>query len=130
MAFIQLDQNEYESLIELARRGAIQADGTVHADSARALNQWLEYIEKKNGITRYFVWVQWQEQDAPLPAGTNFPTKWPPEMRAPLATVSRPIARIDVEALVQAKAKKPTSILVTKDPAGVVGWTELDAFFK
>ena len=127
---ISLSQGEYETLIEYARQGTLQADGTVNVDKAAGLDAWLRWIEEKNGITRSFVWVQWQELDAPLPPGTNFPAKWPPNMRQPLTLVSRPINKSDVLALVDSKAKKPTSILVTKDPAGIVGWTALDEFFK
>ena len=127
---LQLEQGEYETLIEYARRGTLNADGTINQDSAIGLDAWLRAIEAKNGVSRYVVWVQWQEQDAPLPAGTRFPTKWPPEMRAPVVLISRPIAKSDVTALLAVKAKNPTSVLVTSDPAALVGWTELDAFFK
>lgn len=131
MAFpLQMNQSEYESLVEFARRGTLNADGTVNEDKAHGLDAWLRMIEKKNDIVRYFVMLQWQEQDAPLPPGTNFPEKWPPEMRASITLVTRPINRVDVDALLGAKAKKPTNILVTRDPAGRVGWTELDVFFK
>lgn len=127
---LQLEQSEYETLIEYARQGTLNADGTVNQDKAVGLDAWLRWIEQKNGVVRNFIWVQWQEQDAPLPPGTNFPTKWPPEMRLPLSLVSRPIAKADVTALLNVKAKNPTSILVTTDPAALVGWTELDVFFK
>lgn len=127
---LQLEQGEYETLIEYARRGTLNADGTVNQDKAVGLDAWLRSIEQKNGVVRNFVWVQWQEQDTPLPPGTNFPTKWPPEMRAPLSLITRPIAKSDVTYLLSVKAKEPTSILVTADPAGLVGWAELDVFFK
>lgn len=127
---LQLEQGDYETLIAFARQGTLEADGTINADKAAGLDAWLRWIEERNGITRSFVWVQWQELDAPLPPGTNFPTKWPPEMRQPLTLVSRSINKADVMALVNSKAKRPTGILVTKDPAALVGWTELDEFFK
>lgn len=127
---LQLEQPEYETLIAFARQGTLNADGTVNQDRAHGLDAWLRLIEQKNGIKRSLVWVQWQEQDAPLPAGTNFPKKWPPEMRHPLVLISRPVARADVEQLLSVRAKNPTSVLVTQDPAAVVGWTELDAFFR
>lgn len=127
---LSLQQSEYETLIEFARQGTLNADGTVNQDKAAGLNAWLRLIEEKNGVVRSFVWVQWQELDAPLPAGTNFPTKWPPSMRFSITLVSRAISKADVMALVNVKAKNPTSILVTKDPAALVGWAELDEFFK
>lgn len=130
MAFLELDQSEYESLIEYARKGTLNSDGTVNDDRAHALDAWLRMIEKKNGVTRHLLWVQWQEQDAPLPAGTNFPTKWPPEMRVPLVLVTRPITRSDVDSLLNTRSKNPTSVVVTSDPAALVGWTQLDVYFK
>jgi hypothetical protein len=127
---LQLEQGEYETLIEFARQGTLNSDGTVNQDKALGLDSWLRMIEQKNGITRSFVWVQWQEQDAPLPRGVNFPKKWPPELRAAVALVSRPIAKSDVTSMLNVRAKKLTSVLVTRDPAALVGWTELDEFFK
>jgi hypothetical protein len=127
---LQLEQSEYETLIAMARQGTLNSDGSVNQDKAIGLDAFLRYVEKKNGVTRNFIWVQWQEQDAPLPAGTLFPTKWPPEMRLPLALVTRPIARSDVDSLIAVNAKNPINILVTTDPAALVGWTKVDAFFK
>ncbi len=127
---LSLEQPEYETLIAFARQGTLNADGSVNQDRAQGLDAWLRLIEQKNGIKRNFVWIQWQEQDAPLPAGTNFPKKWPPEMRYPLTLISRPVARADVEQVLSVRATNPTSVLVTQDPAALVGWTELDVFFK
>lgn len=127
---LQLEQSEYETLIELARQGTLNADGTVSQDKALGLDAWLRMIEQKNGVSRNFIWVQWQEQNAPLPQGTNFPKKWPPELRVPLSLVSRAIAKSDVTSMLDARAKNPTSVLVTRDPAALVGWMEIDEFFK
>lgn len=121
---ITLQQSDYETLVELARRGATDAD------KARALESWLKDLEEASGIHRYAIWVQWQEQDSPLPAGTQFPEKWPPELRAYLALTTRPITKGDVDTMLKSKASNPTSILVTRDPGAIVGWTELNEFFK
>lgn len=131
MAFpISLQQEEYEALVELARQGTLDAAGNVNSDKARTLNAYLVMLEKKNNITRYAVWVQWQETGAPLPAGTIFPDKWPPELRAYLALTTRPIAKTDVQTLLKNKARNPMTVLVTKDPGAAVGWTDLNTFFK
>lgn len=131
MAFpISLNQADYEALIELARRGTINAAGQVNEAASHALDSFLRTIETKAGVTRYAIWVQWQEQDEPLPPGTNFPETWPPEKRFYLALTSRPIARADVDRMLSGRARQPTSVLVTRDPAARVGWTELDEFFK
>ena len=121
----ELTQEQYESLVFLARKGAA-ADS---ADKVLELEEWLRLIEKSNNITRSFVMVQWQEAGSPLPTGTFFPTTWPPELRATIELVTRPVARDDVDKLLEAKATNPHEVMVTRDPNGIVGWTELDAFF-
>lgn len=127
---ITLQQSDYETLVELARRGTMDASGQVLPDKARDLDSWLKDLEVANDIHRYAIWVQWQEQDAPLPPGTQFPERWPPEMRAYLALTTRPIARGDVDTLLDSKARNPTNVLVTRDPGATVGWTELSVFFR
>lgn len=127
---LSMDQAAYETLIEYARQGTLDATGEVIPEKARGLNSWLRMIEEKNDVHRYCLWVQWQEQGAPLPPGTSFPSKWPPELRFFIALVTRPIARRDVDEVLNARARQPTSVLVTTDPAAVVGWTEIDVYFK
>ncbi len=124
-----LTQEQYEALIALSREGTKLADGTYDPEKSRQLDSFLKLIEKANGVTRSIVWVQWQETDAPLPPGTNFPEKWPPELRKKIELVTRPVARADVDALLSAHAKSPMAVLVTKDPAGILGYTPVDQFF-
>lgn len=119
-----LTQEQYEALIYLARLG-VAGD----AQKQTQLNTFIKDIEKSNGVTRSFLLVQWQEASAPLPPGTNFPEKWPPELRVGIELVTRPISKADVEAVLANRASEPVSVLVTKDPAGLVGWTPLDDFF-
>jgi|SRR6478735_637540 len=127
---ISLSQEEYEALVELARHGTMDDKGCVIVEKARSLTAYLTMLEKKSGIVRYAVWVQWQEADSPLPPGTDFPRSWPPEMREYLALTSRPIAKTDVIAMLKNRARRPVTVLVTKDPGATVGWTDLDLFFK
>ena len=122
---ITLTQEQYESLIFLARQGA-QAEGE---NKVRDLEQWLVLIEKANGITRSLVLVQWEELGQALPIGTFFPHKWPPDLRATIEYVTRPVARADVDRLLASRARKPLKVLCTKDPAGIVGWTPVEDFF-
>lgn len=114
---------EYEALITLARAGATTPE------KQRALETWLKYIEKRSNIVRSILWVQWQEADTPLPPNTAFPEKWPPEMRHLIQLMTRPISKLDVEVVLRQKARKPVTVLVTPDPAGVLGWTPLEDFF-
>ena len=73
--------------------------------------------------------MQWQELDAPMPAGARFPDKWPPEMRALIERTDRPIAKVDVNVVVKNMANNPREVMVTRDTSGLVGWTKLDDFF-
>lgn len=118
-----LDQEQYEALIDFARRGAVVPL------QKRELDSYLESIEKQSGVTRYKLWVQWQEADAPLPPTTRFPETWPPEMRKYIEFLSRPIARSDVDELLEKRARNPVEVLVTPDPAALVGWTKVDEYF-
>lgn len=120
---LPLSQQDYEALIALARKGAATPD------DRRRLDTFLVSLEKASGITRYALWVQWQEQDQPLPPTTRFPEVWPPQMRFLIELISRPIALVDVNAVLQQQARKPTNVLVTKDPGAVVGWSTLEQFF-
>lgn len=123
MAFT-LETQEYEALIALARKGAKTQEEIIILDT------FLRAIEKKNGIVRHLLWVQWQEQDQPLPPTARFPTTWPPEMRQLIEYLSRPVAKTDVDAVVAKFASKPMNILVTKDPAALLGWTPVAQFFR
>lgn len=125
-----LTTEEYEALVALAREGTKDVNGSPIHDKAVVLNDFLVSLEKKNGITRDILWVQWQELDEPLPPGTRFPERWPPEKRILLEYVTRRISRADVEEVLNTNAKNPTSVLVTRDPGALYGWTELDAFFR
>ena len=124
-----LTREAYEALIALAREGTKDSDGQVTPSKSRALDSFLKSIERDNGITRDGVWVQWQELDLPLPAGTRFPEIWPPTMRVYIEYVTRKVCRADVDAALASNATNPTSVLVTKDPGAIVGWTELATFF-
>ena len=119
-----LTQENYEALVALARRG-VASD----ANKARDLEAYLKTIEQANGIVRDFVLVKWQELNQPLPPGTFFPTNWPPELQRPIELVSRKVAKSDVMRMLEVHAKSPTSIMCTRDPAGIVGLKELDDFF-
>ncbi len=120
---LTITREEYESLLTLAQAGAAS-----NPERTRQLDAWLNLIETRNGIQRYQLWVQWQETDSPLPPNTNFPEKWPPEMRY-FIQLFRPISRDDVEAVLKKKARRAASVLVTPDPGAILGWTPLEAYF-
>lgn len=123
-----LSRQQYEALIALAREGTKNDEGQVDQSKALALDTFLKKIEKDNGVERYAIWVQWQEMNSPLPPNTNFPEVWPPQMRAYIEKVTGPISRADIDHVLASKAKKPTSILFTKDPGATYGWTPIDQY--
>jgi len=125
-----LSQEQYEALIALAREGTKDAEGQVQQDKAVNLDAFLRTIEKENGVERSAVWVQWQEMGQPLPAGTNFPSVWPPTMRVYIEFVTKQVARSDVDEALRQNATAPTAVLVTRDPGATCGWTEFDKFFR
>lgn len=122
---MNLTLEQYESLVALARAG-----GAADSRKLVELNQWFKLIEKQNGLTRDFLLIQWQELSGPVPLVTRFPEVWPPQLRRAIELVTRPICRADVDAVLKQYASEPLSALVTRDPAGLVGWTSLDDFFK
>jgi hypothetical protein len=122
---ITLNQEQYESLIALARKGLPALD----LQAKRRLDEWLRLIETANGIQRDVVTVLWTEMDSPLPTGSFFPTNWPPTLKYTIELITRPVARVDVDEVLAVRAKKPTSVMCTRDPDGVLGLTPIDAFF-
>lgn len=119
-----LTQEQYEALIALARAGALTTG------DAQNLEAFLRQIETASGVTRYSLWVQWQEMDQPLPPNTNFPAVWPPQLRSFMERLDRPIAKAEVIALVNSKAKRPTNLMCTRDPSALLGWTKITDFFQ
>jgi hypothetical protein len=120
---VTLNQEQYEALIALARRGCTSED-QIHA-----IESFFGSIERANGIARSALWIQWQEADQELPPTTRFPEVWPPEQRYYLEFISRPIARSDVDLVLARHARQPVTVLVTKDPAAQIGWTPVDEYF-
>lgn len=121
-----LSLEEYEALVALARNGA-QASGD--PNKSRQLETWLRLIEQNNGVTRDLVVVLWQEMNAPLPQGTFFPTVWPPTLKRTVELTTRPVARADIDKVLEVHASNPTSVMCTRDPEGVLGLTPIDQFF-
>ena len=117
-----LTQSQYEALVALARQGV--SDAT----QRRALDAFLREIEKASGVTRHGLFIRWIEAGASMPK-YEFPESWPPTMEAWIELITRPIAKADVMKVLAAKAKKPVNVMVTTDPAGLVGWALLEQYF-
>lgn len=124
-----LSTEQYEALISLAQRSTVNPDGSVNQQQAVVLQNFLNSIEAANNITRSSLWIRWQDPTAPLPPGVNFPVSWPPTLQFFLQFISRPIARADVQAVVNQRTVNAMNIMVTPDPAALVGWSTLDGYF-
>lgn len=120
---LELTEEEYTALVALSRRGCTSSEQLTQLDA------FLLEIEKRNGITRYFLRVRWQDGQYPLPPNTRFPEVWPPMLEVVLERADRPISRVDILTAVEQKSVKPVTIMFTTDPAGLVGWTQLDTMY-
>ena len=129
MATFTLTQEQYEALISLAQAGTRRHDGCVDQQKAMVLDAFLKDLETTNGIVRSSLWMPWQDPKTPLPPRVSFPETWPPELRYFLQFISRPIAKTDVLAVVSQRTASAVNILVTPDPAALVGWTTIDDYF-
>ena len=130
MATFTLSLEQYEALVAFAQKGTFDPNGCVNQQKALNLQAFLQDIEQANGIQRSSLWIQWQDPAQPLPPGTNFPKVWPPELRFFLQFVSRPICQADVLAVVAQRAPKAVNIMVTPDPAALLGWTPVATYFE
>lgn len=126
---IKLSQEQYEALVALAQRGTVDADGSTNQERALTLDAFLKNVEKTNGIVRHSLWVRWQDPNAPLPPGVRFPKTWPPELQYFIQFISRPVAKSDVLKVVDDRTKNAVNVMVTPDPAGLLGWVKLNDFF-
>jgi hypothetical protein len=117
---ITLTTDQYTSLVALARRGT---------QDQVPLEAFLISIEKANGITRYLLWVRWQELDSPLPPTTRFPTHWPPELQRLIQQINQPVSLAQVNQVLATYAKNPTNVMVTPDPNALLGWSTLAQYF-
>ena len=121
---ITLTNDQYEQLVGLARQGIGTSAGQ------NDLNQFLATIEAANNITRYFLWVRWQEIGRIHPVNQPFPENWPPTQEIKIERLTNPITREVVEAAVADRGNNPFNILVTPDPGGVAGWSTIDQYFS
>lgn len=120
---ISLSLDEYKALISLAKKDKSEAD-------LRVIETFLKNIDRRNGLVRYQLRVRWQEPHAVMTPMVTFPQQWPPNQDKLIERTDRSIAKADVMEMLRVYAKEPTNILVTKDYAGILGWTKLDDFFQ
>lgn len=120
---ISMSEEQYEQLVGLARKGLSDNE------AQRMLEDFLRTIEQANGITRYLLWVRWQEVGQIHPVNQPFPDGWPPTQQVRIERLSSPVTRAQVEAVVSSRGINPTGTLVSEDPGGQLGWSTIDQYF-
>jgi len=114
---ITITRAQYDALLALAS-----------ASDPSAAYQLQKAIDATNSITRYILNIRWQEMGGTPPPRINLSTTgWPPTQTYRLE-LERPIERADVDVALKQAATNPVDVHVTSDPAGKVGWYELDAY--
>jgi len=117
---VTLSFADYNVLIELALSSAPR--------DLSKVKSFISKIDGENGIVRDAVLVRWTESDNPPPT-TRFPEEWPPKWERRVEVVGRPVSKSDVRAMLDANARKPSTVLVTRDMKGLSGWTEFVVMF-
>lgn len=116
MANITMTRIQYDALLSLATRAS--------AEESRALRT---LIDAANGITRYQLWIRWQDVGGRPPPTIELGKGWP-ENQTYFLELERKIARADVDDVLRSNTKNPASVMVTPDIYGVVGWTLIDDY--
>ena len=113
---VTLTRSQYDALLAAARQANPQA-----ADQLR------REIDAANGITRYFLYIRWQDVGGKAPPRIELGKGWPVNQTYQLELLRR-IARADVDDVLRTNAVNPVSIMVTPDRQGVVGWTLINDY--
>lgn len=116
MANITMTRAQYDALIAAAHTGQ-----TVEVDRLRDL------IDEANGITRYQLWIRWQDVGGRPPPRIELGKGWP-ENQTYFLELERKITRLDIDDVLRNNAKNPVSVMVTPDVNATVGWTLIDDY--
>lgn len=116
MANVTLTRSQYDALLSLAQQAS--------ATDTRLLRRT---IDEANDITRYQLWIRWQDVGGRPPPTIELGKGWPPEQTYFLE-LERKITRADVDDVLRNNAVNPASTMVTPDVDGVVGWTLIDDY--
>jgi len=116
MADITITRAQYDSLL-----AAANGDTQVDVEGLQKL------IDDANGITRYFLYIRWQDLGGQPPTRIELGdgVNWPANQEFGLSQET-PISREDVDIVLQTQATNPVDAMVTSDRNGIVGWTLLD----
>lgn len=116
MANITMTRAQYDALIAAAHAGQ-----TVEVDRLRDL------IDESNGITRYQLWIRWQDVGGRPPPRIELGKGWPVDQTYFLE-LERKITRLDVDDVLRNNAQNPVSVMVTPDVDATVGWTLINDY--
>jgi hypothetical protein len=115
---ISMSRDQYELLLQYA-------EGTRTSDTV--LTDLKKKIDTANGVKRFFLLIRWMESGGAPPTRIEIGLGWPPTQQFELR-MDRAISRDDVDIVLRTQATRPVSPVVTTDPGGTLGWTELDAW--
>lgn len=116
MANLTITRNQYDALLSAA---------LAHNDDQ--ILELKKLIDKANGITRYILNISWQDIGGQPPARISLGQGWPGSTAFKLE-LERKISRADVDSVLRTQAANPQIVLVTPDPNGLVGWTEIEEY--
>jgi len=116
MANVSVPRDQYEAL----RTAALSGDTS-------ECQRIFDLIDRANQIRRYFLYIRWQDVGGTPPPRIELGKGWPKDQTYKLE-MDRPISRFDVDSILQQVARNPTSVMVTPDRAGLVGWTLIDDY--
>lgn len=113
---VSITRPQYDALMTAALAG-----------NTTEVSRLRDIIDKANSIKRYYLSIRWQDVGGRPPPRIELGRGWPSDQTF-LLELDRPIARSDVDAVLTQQATNPTSVMVTPDRAGNVGWTLIDDY--
>jgi hypothetical protein len=116
MADIIITRPQYDALMTAALAG-----DTIEVSRLR------DVIDVANSIKRFFLYIRWQDVGGAPPPRIKLGKGWPQDQTFALE-MDRAITREDVDSVLAQNTQNPTSVMVTPDRAGNVGWTLLDDY--
>jgi hypothetical protein len=102
--------------------------GSVLKEDTGELTTVFDRVDNQNDLTRYYLYIKWQEGGARRPGPNDPITDWPPWLFQWFVQYER-FTREFVDDFLEREAINPIYVLVTDDPSGEVGWYTLDEFF-
>jgi hypothetical protein len=103
--------------------------GAILKEETDDLNVLLTRVDEENSLTRYYLYIKWQDAGAKRPAPGDEITDWPPWRFAWFISYTQ-FTEEFVTDYVDGQTDHALAILVTDDPSGEVGWFTVEDFFS